>query len=145
MRFSKRRGANRLERLRMLTFLLIGAIPLAIILSRKSRRRRTATARTTTTRTTTINVNPRSQAQIEANARKQAINSLRRSQAQDDIVHLKQQHSDLLKLYAAAENAYKRASTEQKQASAFQRMMSIDNRMRTNQRQLEKAYVNTKY
>lgn len=60
--------------------------------------------------------------------------------AYNDIVHLKQQQTDILKLYGIHESIYNDPDRSDKQRiAAYNRMIAYDNRIRTINRQIETA------
>lgn len=60
--------------------------------------------------------------------------------AYNDIVHLKQQQTDILKLYGIHEQIYSDPDRSDKQRiAAYNRMIAYDNRIRTINRQIETA------
>lgn len=72
-------------------------------------------------------------------AEKERLNAFRAKQARDDITHFEQQQRDYLKLYTAAENiANNIDASDRKRQAAFARMIQLDNRSRTIQKQIEK-------
>lgn len=124
---------------------MIGGIVALCIVCGKKRRRpaRSGSARTVATRTTktvyTLGTKNSNAQQAERNAEKERKAQFARVQARDDIVHYEQQQRDIMRLYDYAETEYNQSATDRKKAAAYSRMIALDNRMRTLQKQKEKA------
>ena len=77
--------------------------------------------------------------QREQEQRRQQIHELKQEQARQDVVFYTETRRDIMKLYNAAEAAYKAAATDRAKETALRRMLSYDAKLRTIDKRRELA------
>ena len=77
--------------------------------------------------------------QREQEQRRQQIHELKQEQARQDVVFYTETRRDIMKLYNAAEAAYKAAATDRAKETALRRMLAYDAKLRTIDKRRELA------
>ena len=77
--------------------------------------------------------------QREQEQRRQHLHELKQEQARQDVIFYTETRRDIMKLYNAAEAAYKAAATDRAKETALRRMLSYDAKLRAVDKRRELA------